>query len=83
MHDVAASFAESVADVLTAKTIAACERHGISTLVVGGGFSAIAQLRAVAAERCAAPGSALRLPPRRAGGWGGCPPGAGGATVPA
>lgn len=65
VHDVAASFAESVADVLTAKTIAACERHGVSTLVVGGGFSANSQLRDMAAERCAEAGIELRIPPIR------------------
>jgi N6-L-threonylcarbamoyladenine synthase len=65
VHDVAASFAESVADVLTAKTIAACERHGVSTLVVGGGFSANSQLRDMAAKRCAEAGIELRIPPIR------------------
>lgn len=65
MEDVAASFAAAVADVLTAKTIAACERHGVDTLVVGGGFSANSQLRDMAAERCAAAGIELRIPPIR------------------
>jgi len=63
--DVAASFAAAVADVLTAKTIAACERHGIDTLVVGGGFSANSQLRELAAQRCAEAGITLRIPPIR------------------
>ncbi|QTE29907.1 tRNA (adenosine(37)-N6)-threonylcarbamoyltransferase complex transferase subunit TsaD [Pengzhenrongella sicca] len=61
--DVAASFAAAVADVLTAKTIAACRRHGIDTLVVGGGFSANSQLRELAALRCAEAGIELRIPP--------------------
>ena len=65
LADVAASFADAVADVLTAKTIAACERHGVDTLVVGGGFSANSQLREMAAERCAAAGITLRIPPIR------------------
>jgi N6-L-threonylcarbamoyladenine synthase len=65
LPDVAASFAESVADVLTAKTIAACERHEVDTLVIGGGFSANSQLREMAAERCAAAGITLRIPPIR------------------
>ena len=56
LPDVAASFAEAVADVLTAKTIAACERHDVDTLVIGGGFSANSQLREMAQERCAAAG---------------------------
>lgn len=63
LNDVAASFAESVADVLTAKTIAACERHGVDTLVIGGGFSANSQLREMARERCAEAGIDVRIPP--------------------
>lgn len=63
LPDVAASFAEAVADVLTAKTIAACVRHEVDTLVIGGGFSANSQLRAMAAERCAAAGITVRIPP--------------------
>lgn len=65
LHDVAASFAAAVADVLTAKTIRACELHGVDTLVIGGGFSANSQLRDMAAERCAAAGITLRIPPIR------------------
>ncbi|MFD6091658.1 tRNA (adenosine(37)-N6)-threonylcarbamoyltransferase complex transferase subunit TsaD [Oerskovia sp. NPDC060338] len=65
LNDVAASFAEAVADVLTAKTIAACQRHGVETLVVGGGFSANSQLRDMAAKRCAEAGIDLRIPPIR------------------
>ena len=62
---MAASFAEAVADVLTAKTIAACRAHGVETLVVGGGFSANSQLRDMAAKRCAEAGIELRIPPIR------------------
>ncbi|MFE7506476.1 tRNA (adenosine(37)-N6)-threonylcarbamoyltransferase complex transferase subunit TsaD [Promicromonospora sp. NPDC057488] len=65
VNDVAASFAEAVADVLTAKTIAACHKHGVDTLVVGGGFSANSQLREMAAKRCAEAGIDLRIPPIR------------------
>ncbi len=65
LADVSASFAAAVADVLTAKTIAACRRHGVDTLVVGGGFSANSQLRDLAAERCAEAGIELRIPPIR------------------
>lgn len=63
LPDVAASFAEAVADVLTAKTIAACQRHEVDTLVIGGGFSANSQLRTMAQERCAAAGITVRIPP--------------------
>jgi N6-L-threonylcarbamoyladenine synthase len=65
LNDVAASFADAVADVLTAKTIAACHRHGVDTLVVGGGFSANSQLREMARERCAEAGITVRIPPIR------------------
>jgi N6-L-threonylcarbamoyladenine synthase len=65
LNDVAASFAAAVADVLTAKTIAACRRHNVRTLVIGGGFSANSQLRELAAIRCAEAGIELRIPPIR------------------
>lgn len=63
LHDVAASFAHAVADVLTAKTIAACHLHGVDTLVIGGGFSANSQLRDLVTQRCADAGITLRMPP--------------------
>ncbi|GAA2525972.1 tRNA (adenosine(37)-N6)-threonylcarbamoyltransferase complex transferase subunit TsaD [Rarobacter incanus] len=65
LADISASFAAAVADVLTAKTIAACERHGLDTVVIGGGFSANSQLRDMAALRCAEAGITLRVPPIR------------------
>ncbi|MBO1752302.1 tRNA (adenosine(37)-N6)-threonylcarbamoyltransferase complex transferase subunit TsaD [Actinotalea sp. BY-33] len=65
LHDVAASFAAAVADVLTAKTIAACRRHEVDTLVIGGGFSANSQLRELATRRCAEAGITVRIPPIR------------------
>ncbi|MCL2595033.1 MAG: tRNA (adenosine(37)-N6)-threonylcarbamoyltransferase complex transferase subunit TsaD [Promicromonosporaceae bacterium] len=65
LPDIAASFAEAVVDVLTAKTIAACRRHEVDTLVIGGGFSANTQLREMAERRCAEAGIALRIPPIR------------------
>lgn len=65
VDDVCASFAAAVADVLTAKTIAACKRHDVDTLVIGGGFSANSQLRDLAAERCAEAGITVRIPPLR------------------
>jgi N6-L-threonylcarbamoyladenine synthase len=63
--DVAASFAAAVADVLVSKTIQACHEHGITTLVIGGGFSANSQLRDAATERCAQEGIDVRIPPIR------------------
>jgi N6-L-threonylcarbamoyladenine synthase len=59
---VAASFQESVADVLTMKAVAACREHGVSTLVIGGGVAANSRLRALAERRCAAAGVTLRVP---------------------
>jgi N6-L-threonylcarbamoyladenine synthase len=61
--DVAASFREAVVDVLIAKALDACEAHGIPRLLLGGGVVANARLREVAAERCAAAGVTLRVPP--------------------
>ena len=65
LADVAASFADAVADVLMIKTIAACREHDIDTLVIGGGFSANSQLREMAVERGAAAGIDVRIPPIR------------------
>jgi N6-L-threonylcarbamoyladenine synthase len=60
--DVAASFQEAVADVLTKKAVAACRANGVDHLVIGGGVAANSRLRALAAERCAAAGVRLRVP---------------------
>jgi N6-L-threonylcarbamoyladenine synthase len=60
--DVAASFQESVADVLTAKAVAACRERGVSTLVIGGGVAANSRLRTMAEQRCEAAGVVLRIP---------------------
>jgi N6-L-threonylcarbamoyladenine synthase len=60
--DVAASFQEAVADVLTKKAVAACRAYGVGHLVIGGGVAANSRLRALAAERCAAAGIDLRVP---------------------
>jgi len=62
VDDVAASFQESVADVLTAKAVTACRRNGVHDLIIGGGVAANSRLRALAAERCAAAGIRLRVP---------------------
>lgn len=61
--DVAASFREAVADVLTAKAIAACRDFGVPRLLLGGGVAANARVRELAAERAAAAGVELRVPP--------------------
>ncbi len=60
--DVAASFQEAVADVLTRKAIDACRAHGVGHLVIGGGVAANSRLRALAAERAGKAGLRLRVP---------------------
>ena len=61
--DVAASFAAAVADVLVTKTLDACERHEVDTVVIGGGFSANSQLRERAMNAGANRGIDVRIPP--------------------
>ncbi|MEV0268496.1 MAG: tRNA (adenosine(37)-N6)-threonylcarbamoyltransferase complex transferase subunit TsaD [Hamadaea sp.] len=60
--DVAAAFQEAVCDVLTTKAIDACRANGIETLVIGGGVAANSRLRALAEERAAKHGIAVRVP---------------------
>jgi N6-L-threonylcarbamoyladenine synthase len=60
--DVAASFQESVCDVLTAKAIDACRERGVGTLVIGGGVAANSRLRAMAEQRAARHGITVRVP---------------------
>ena len=61
--DVAASFREAVVDVLLTKAVAACVDLGVPRLLLGGGVVANARVREVAAERTAAAGIELRIPP--------------------
>ncbi|MBU1586421.1 MAG: tRNA (adenosine(37)-N6)-threonylcarbamoyltransferase complex transferase subunit TsaD [Actinobacteria bacterium] len=61
--DVAASFREAVVDVLLTKAVAACVDLGVPRLLLGGGVVANARVRELAAERCAAAGIRLRIPP--------------------
>ncbi|MBN9605923.1 MAG: tRNA (adenosine(37)-N6)-threonylcarbamoyltransferase complex transferase subunit TsaD [Actinomycetales bacterium] len=63
LADVAASFREAVADVLTAKAVRACHELEIPRLLLGGGVVANARVRELAAERAAAAGIELRIPP--------------------
>ncbi|MEU7479369.1 tRNA (adenosine(37)-N6)-threonylcarbamoyltransferase complex transferase subunit TsaD [Lentzea sp. NPDC042327] len=62
LADVAASFQEAVADVLTAKAIRAAKDLGVDTLVISGGVAANSRLSGLAAERCAEAGIELRVP---------------------
>ena len=60
--DVAASFQEAVADVLTRKAIRAATDVGVDTLMIGGGVAANSRLREMAETRCVAAGIRLRVP---------------------
>jgi N6-L-threonylcarbamoyladenine synthase len=60
--DVAASFQEAVADVLSHKAVLACREHGVGTMLIAGGVAANSRLRTMAAQRCAAAGLELRVP---------------------
>jgi len=60
--DLAASFQAAVVDVLRAKLRRAARQLGARSLIVGGGVSANAALRAAAAEEANALGCTLRLP---------------------
>ena len=60
--DVAASFQEAVADVLTAKAVRAARDQGVGHVLIGGGVAANSRLRALAAERCQAAGLRMRVP---------------------
>lgn len=62
VNDVAASFQEAVADVLTAKAVRAAKETGIGTLVISGGVAANSRLSALARQRCEAAGITLRVP---------------------
>ena len=52
---MAASFQESVVDVLTAKTVAAAEEYDVTAILLSGGVSANGRLRVVAQERASVP----------------------------
>ena len=61
--DIAASFRESVADVLLTKALDACREYQVPRLLLGGGVVANARVRELAEHRAAAAGVALRIPP--------------------
>jgi len=62
VNDVAASFQEAVADVLTAKAMDLCDHHRLDTLVLGGGVAANSRLRGLLEERAASRGVHVRRP---------------------
>lgn len=61
--DLAAEFECAVAEVLTAKALAAVRSEGVHRLVVAGGVGANMRLRALLDARAAAEGIALYYPP--------------------
>lgn len=63
--DIAASFQEAVADVLTFKAIRAAQDVGVETMVLGGGATANSRIRSLAQARCDAAGIELRVPKPR------------------
>eukprot|EP01133_Synstelium_polycarpum_P023262 gene23262-27899_t len=63
--DIAASFQEAVADVLTMKAVRAAKDVGVDTLVLGGGATANSRIRSLAEQRCAEAGITLRIPKPR------------------
>ncbi len=65
VEDICASFQEAVADVLTHKAMLALEETGAKVMLLGGGVAANSRLRSLAAQRCAAAGVELRVPPFR------------------
>ncbi|MGI8679875.1 MAG: tRNA (adenosine(37)-N6)-threonylcarbamoyltransferase complex transferase subunit TsaD [Jatrophihabitans sp.] len=65
VNDVAASFQEAVADVVTTKALRACRDQDVETLVIVGGVAANSRIRALAGERCERAGVELRIPPMR------------------
>jgi N6-L-threonylcarbamoyladenine synthase len=62
VDDVAASFQEAVADVLTTKAVRAARDLGLGTLVVAGGVAANSRLAGLARERAEQAGLDLRVP---------------------
>lgn len=61
--DIAASFQEAVVDVLTSKAVRACQEHGLTSLLLGGGVAANSRLRELLAQRCTQAGIELTVPP--------------------
>lgn len=61
--DVAASFQAAVVEVLVAKTVAAAEAEGLTTVALGGGVAANRGLREALGAACQARGWRLSLPP--------------------
>jgi len=61
--DIAASFQEAVADVITKKAVLAATEHNIDHILLGGGVAANSRLRELLTVRTAAAGIGLTIPP--------------------
>jgi N6-L-threonylcarbamoyladenine synthase len=61
--DICASFQEAMADTLVAKALRAAKRFKVREIVIGGGVAANSRLRALLAERAAAAGVNVSMPP--------------------
>lgn len=61
--DIAASFQEAVADVITKKAVLAATEQGIDHILLGGGVAANSRLRDLLTERTQAAGIGLTIPP--------------------
>ena len=62
-EDICASFRQSVSDVLTEKTIRACEAYGLDSVCICGGVSANSLLRSEFIRKCAQKNISLTMPP--------------------
>jgi len=62
-NDIAASFQEAVADVITKKAVLAATEHDIDHILLGGGVAANSRLRNLLTERTQAAGIGLTIPP--------------------
>lgn len=62
INDICASFQEAVADVLTQKTVMACQENGLKNLILAGGVAANSRLRELLRERCSEAGIQLFTP---------------------
>ena len=65
VNDVAASFQDTMTDILTEKAIEACRQERVKRLVLGGGVSANAWLRKKIARRALESGIKLFLPEKK------------------
>ena len=63
--DMAAAAQEAIADILSRKAIRACQRLGVSQLVLGGGVAANTRLRELVTERAEKVGITPFIPPRK------------------